>query len=396
MNFDEIIDRKEGCGASSSKWQNFAPRFPGLDTTNALPMWVADMDFRVPEEVTDAMANRVAHGIFGYVCPDEVLKFATSCADWLQRRHGLSVDPEDMLFTPGVLCGLNAAIQEFTNEGDGVIIHTPVYYPFSNGVNDNKRVIRRNPLIEKTGQYHMDYENLEQLAQDPRNKLMVISSPHNPGGRVWSAEELARMAEICIRHNVLIFSDEIHCDLVMPGVRHTPLPSLGKEIGDHSIVSYSPSKTFNLAGLCASLQLVQNSELRMRLHKRLVANRIPRANIFGLVAGEAAYTHGDRYADEVVAYIYSNIQFFIGQMQKIPGVRVMEPEGTYLLWVDFKGTGLDEEQIYQIVIEEAKVAGDLGKWFGPGGEGFVRFNLACPKSIVAIAAERMQAAFAVR
>lgn len=393
MNFDEKIDRTLGCGASSSKWQGFEAKYPGMDAKGALPMWVADMDFRVPEEVTNAIQKRLDHGIFGYVSAEEPFKFAECSAAWLQRRHGLNVDPKHMVFTPGVLCGLNAAIQEFTNPGEGVIIHSPVYYPFANGITENGRVVRRNRLLERDGRYEIDFDNLETLARDPANTMFVLSSPHNPGGRVWTAEELGRMAEICMENGVLLFSDEIHSDLILPGYTHTPITSLGTEVSEHVVVSYAPSKTFNLAGLCASLQLVPNAELRARLQKRLSMNHVPRANVFGLVAGEAAYTHGDQFVDEVVAYIAENIRCFTDAVERVPGVTVMRPEGTYLLWVDFRKTGRSEDDIYRTAVERAKVAGDLGAWFGEGGEGFIRLNLACPRSLVMDAATRLVRAF---
>lgn len=390
MNFDQKIDREAGCGASSSKWQNFAPRFPGLNTEGALPMWVADMDFMAPEEVIVAMERRLKHGIFGYVCPDEVLIFAGACADWLYRRHGLKADAAQMLFTPGVLCGLNAAIQEFTEPGDGVIIQSPVYYPFANGIADNGRVIRRNVLIDSGGRYEIDFENLSRLAREPRTRLMVISSPHNPGGRVWSREELRRMADICLENGVLIFSDEIHSDLILYGNHHTPFHALGQPYAEHVIAAYAPSKTFNLAGLCASLMLIPNDELRGRFQKRCVANRLPRANIFGMVAGETAYEYGEPYLCELLAYLEGNIDYFTKAISENGnGIKIMKPQGTYLLWVDFNGTGLSEGEIYSAVVEKAGIAVDLGKWFGAGGEGFCRFNLACPRSTVEEAVDRL-------
>lgn len=394
--FDEIIDRGENSKAHSCKWEGYAKLFPGLDVSNTIPMWVADMDFRVADEILEAMDSRLKHGIFGYVSDAGVHAFAAACCDWLARRHAVSVKPEQMLFSPGVLCGLNAVIQAFTKLGDGVIIHTPVYYPFADGIKENGRVPVRNALRLVNGVYAIDFEELERFVKNPENTMMILSSPHNPGGRVWTKDELRRIAELCLENDVFLFSDEIHCDLVMPGHEHMSLLAAHDRIAEHAIVAYAPSKTFNLAGLCAALMVVPDENNRERLRAQLSRNKAPGANTFGLVAGEAAYVYGDRFADEVVRYIQKNAERFENILSDVPGTHCMRLEGTYLLWVDFNGTGCEEQDIYRTIVEHGGVAPDLGAWFGPGGEGFARFNIACPRSIVERAASQIRDAFLER
>ena len=392
--FDVVIDRTESSNTYSSKWLAVGERFPGYDPTGVLPMWVADMDFRCPPEVIEAVKTRAEHGIYGYTDGSLVRKFIEAGVEWFDRRYGWKVDPEWGFFTPGVVPVINAAVQEFTDPGDGVIIQSPVYYPFADGPKNNQRILKHNCLIEKDGHYEMDYDNLEELASDPKTKLLILSSPHNPVGRVWTKEELVKLCDICLKHNVLVFSDEIHGDLIMDGHKHVPTGSLGEDYANNMIAAYAPSKTFNLAGLGASVIIVPNAEIRDRIKKRVLANRLPASNVFGPLAGEVAFKTGDSYVDTLVAYVGANMDY-VKQFceDNLPGIVARKSEGTYMIWLDLRGLELGAEGTNDFMIEQAKIAGDFGTWFGPGGEGFCRLNLACPRTTVEQAMTQLKVAY---
>jgi cystathionine beta-lyase len=387
-NFDEIIERR---GTGSSKWDDFAGRFPGYDVADAIPMWVADMDFRCPDEVVDAIKEKAAFGIYGYPCYEKE-KLTSAVQDWLKRRHGWEIDKRWIVTTSGVVPAVTYAVQAFTEPGDGVIIQTPVYYPFKNRcIKLNNRIAVENPLIEEDGVYSIDFEDFEKKASDKNTKLFILCSPHNPVGRVWSRDEIEKMVEICRKHDVLIFSDEIHSDLIMHGSKHT---ATGSVSNSNLISAYAPSKTFNLAGLKTSVIIIPDIEIRKRYMNRISANEAGGFNTFGQAALVAAYTHGDGYLEELIDYIDGNLKYaqsFINE--NIPGVSAGKTEGTYFLWADFRGTGLTTEEINRTVLEKAKIAGDLGEWFGSEGRGFIRLNLACPRSVVKEAMERIKRAF---
>ena len=392
--FDIVIDRTEKSETYSSKWLAVAERFPGYDPQGVLPMWVADMDFRCPPEVIDAVKKRAEHGIYGYTDSSLVRKFIEAGIAWFQRRYGWEADPDWGFFTPGVVPVINAAVQEFSNPGGGIIIQSPVYYPFADGPRNNGRVLKHNRLIEKDGCYEVDFANLEELASDPDTKLFILCHPHNPVGRVWTREELKKMCDICVKHDVIILSDEIHADLILNGQKHVPAAALGEEIANHVIATYAPSKTFNLAGLGASVIIAPNAELRERMKKRVLANRLPASNVFGPLAGEVAYRTGDSYVDALVEYVGANMDYVVDFCkQNLPKIIARKSEGTYMIWIDLRGLGLCAEAANAFVIEKAKIAGDFGTWFGPGGEGFVRLNLACPRKIVEQAMGQLKAAY---
>ncbi len=387
-NFDEIISRK---GTNSAKWDGIERKFLDYDVKGALGMWIADMDFLCPEEVISAINNRAKHGIYGYPSEDAIDAFKKAASDWFDRQYGLKTDIEWMVFIAGVVPSINVAVQEFTEPGEGVIIQQPVYYPFSSVIEDCNRSVISNRLIEKDGYYEMDFENLEKLAREEQNRLIILCSPHNPVGRVWSKDELIRLGEICCKHNVLIISDEIHADFIMKGSNFVSAGNLSKEISDNLILTFSPSKTFNLAGLGASIIVIQNEVIRNRFKNRIQINNYPDSNIFGPIAGEAAYLYGDDYKKELNEYIESNFDYVVAYCKKyLKGVNLRKPEGTYLAWLDFRDTGLSNESIVSLVLEKAKIAIDPGDWFGIEGEGFVRMNLACPKSTVVEAMERLK------
>jgi cysteine-S-conjugate beta-lyase len=388
-NFDQIISRK---GTYSAKWQGYERKFPGYDVKDALCMWVADMDFLCPKEVISAVINRAKHGIYGYTSEDAVDAFKEAASGWFARHYGLKSGTDSMIFIGGVVPSINAAIQEFTEPEDGVIVQQPVYYPFSEAIRDCGRNIRVNQLVEKNGYYKMDFRNLEKLAKDERTKLIILCSPHNPVGRVWSEEELICLGKICCENDVLIFSDEIHADFIMKGNKFTSMGTLSNsDTTDNLILSFAPSKTFNIAGLGASIIVIFDENIRERMKKRLKMNRYPGSNVFSPIAGEAAYLFGDDYIKELKEYIEANFDYAVAYIKEhLKGVRLTKPEGTYLAWLDFRDTGMNTKEINSFVLEKAKITVDPGEWFGAGGEGFVRMNLACPKSIVTEAMERLR------
>jgi cystathionine beta-lyase len=393
-NFDQIIPRDANSGSNSIKWQNFEDRFPGYNIQGALGMWIADMDFLCPNEVITAVKKRAEHGIYGYISPDAIEAFKRAAAGWFKRRYNYQVPTYWMLFISGIMPSVNAAIQEFTDPGDGVIIQNPVYYPFSDSIRNCGRTIINNQLLEDNGFYSMDFEGLGTLAKKPDNKLFILCNPHNPVGRVWTENEIYQACKICSDNGVLIFSDEIHADFIMEGHKFFSAGNLPVTITENLILSFAPSKTFNIAGLTASLLVIPNKKIRDRLAKRMLINNYPDPNVFAPIAGEAAYLHGDNYVDELKEYIEKNFDYVAEYLREnLPDIRMKKPEGTYLGWIDFRKTGLNYKEVYSLVLEKAKIAVDLGEWFGKGGETFLRFNFACPKSTVETAMQRLQNVF---
>ncbi|NLL61958.1 MAG: pyridoxal phosphate-dependent aminotransferase [Candidatus Atribacteria bacterium] len=395
-DFDRVISRGDKSGSYSIKWQSFEEKFPGynIDTQNSLGMWIADMDFLCPPEVISAIKKRAEHGIYGYLAPIALEAFKKAAAGWFERRYDYKVPTDWMLFISGVVPSINAAIQEFSKPGDGIIIQNPVYYPFSNSIKNNGRIIRNNSLIEDKGSYTMNFENLENIAKKSDTKFFILCNPHNPVGRVWTKDELYQACQICLDNGVLVFSDEIHADFIMKDYHFSTAGKLSEEISQNLIISYAPSKTFNIAGLAASLIVVPNPKLRERLAKRMEANNYPDPNVFAPIAGEAAYLYGDNYVSELMEYVEHNFDFTVNFLREnLPSITMKKPEGTYLGWMDFRGTGLNSKEIYSLILEKAKVVVDLGDWFGSEGDGFIRINLACPKYIVIEALQRLKKAF---
>ena len=388
-NFDQYIERR---GTDSSKWDGFESRFLGYNASGALPMWVADMDFTAPDEVIEVLKKKAAFGIYGYPA-SKGKSFDDAFINWMKKRHDLDVTAESLVITQGVVPAITYAVQAFTNEGDGVLIQPPVYYPFKDRcITYNKRKAVESPLIEKDGSYTIDFEDFERKAKNENTKLFILCSPHNPVGRVWTEVELRRIVEICQKHHVLIFSDEIHSDLIMEGFKHTPTLKIA---GTKNIITaYAASKTFNLAGLRTSIVVIPDESIRQKYMAQIRADEAAGLNLFGLPATEAAYTYGEDYLQELLAYIGANIQYAAEYIKEnIPNVAVSRTEGTYFLWIDFRKTGLTSDEINRKLLEQAKVAGDLGGWFGKEGEGFIRLNLACPRSIVEEALKRIESVF---
>ncbi|WDP88280.1 MAG: pyridoxal phosphate-dependent aminotransferase [Desulfobacter sp.] len=392
-NFDEIIDRS---GTNSMKWEPgiLADRF-GKGKSELLPFWVADMDFYCAPVIQDAMEKRMAHGIFGYTIQDPGHNKAL--IHWYRRRHNWMIKNEWIVNTPGIVPAVHYLVQRFSSPGDKVLIQPPVYYPFASAIRANGRRISENPLKNQDGRYGMDFEDLEEKAKDPRVKLAILCSPHNPVGRVWTREELARFGDICIRNNIMVFADEIHCDLIMPGYRHTSYQSISEDLAMHSVAANAASKTFNLAGLNHSSLVIPDADLRSDMgiyFETLGWHSKGSSSLFGAIAAQAAYEGGEPWLNDLIAYIHENFIFLKKELEsELPGIKVFELEATYLPWIDFRALGLPAEKIVGLVEEEACLALDPGHWFGTGGAGFERINIACPRKTLAQAVSRLIDAF---
>jgi cystathionine beta-lyase len=390
-NFNEYINR---VGTGSAKWDCFESQYPGLDARGCLPMWVADMDFKAPQAVIDALVEKAKHGVYGYPKPKGV-SFDRAVQNWIYKRHGWNLEGKWIVPTAGVVPAITYAVQALTHEGEGVIIQPPVYYPFKNIIQKNKRKVVENPLKfdELTLTYQMDFEDFESKVKDPNNKLLILCNPHNPVGRVWAKEDLLRLGELCLANGVTVFADEIHSDLIFKGFKHTPLGMLDNSINQNTITAYSASKTFNLAGLQTAAIIIPNKEIRHKYREQLAINSAGSINIFGTIALEAAYNHGEEYLADLLAYVEANVDYAIAYAEKhLKGVRIIKPQGTYLVWIDFRGTGLSADEIDALIIEKAKIAVDLGRWFGKEGAGFMRFNFACHRSTLEKALAQLKAA----
>lgn len=375
-DFDEIIDRH---GTGSSKWDNVGARVGNPD---ALPMWVADTDFRCPQPVVDAVIRRASHPVYGYpfVTPD----FKQVSVDWVERRHGWKMDPEWLVFATGIVPVFNTMIQALTEEGDKVIISRPVYHPFGFAIDDNRREISDNSLLYRNGRYTVDFDDLRRRAADPRAKLMIVSNPHNPVGRVWTPEELTEMSSICAENGVVVICDEIHSDLMLYGHKHTPMGMLGDErMRSNVITCYAPSKTFNCAGLRGSVVVVPDPKLRKLLNDRFKMNRSIQQNIFAVPALVAAYTQCDDYLEQLLPYLEKNVDFLRSYLEKeMPKIRLVEPESTYLMWLDCTELGISGDELARFVIHDCRVAVSRGDGFGQEGANFIRLNIGCPASVL--------------
>lgn len=380
-NFDKVIPRY---GTGSEKWDSCDRLFGGEDL---LPMWVADMDFQSPPEVIESLKRVSLHGIFGY--STYLDKTYDSVINWFSRRYDWNIDRDSIVFSPGVVAGISFLIQSLTNEGDGIIIQPPVYYPFSKLIEGNGRKIVNNPLQERDDRYEMDFDKLEIICSEESVKMFILSSPHNPVGRVWSKNELIDLLKICRRHGIIIISDEIHCDLTLNENRHIPLETLAKE-EDIIITCTSPSKTFNMAGCKTSNIIIGNKDIRDRFNTTVLRNGCADPNPFGIAAMEAAYNHGEEWLSELKKYLEGNLELIRGEIEsKLPSVKLTEPEATYLAWLDFGKTGISWEEQDRLFIDTARVAPDSGHIFGEEGRGFQRINFACPKPLLKEGLERI-------
>jgi len=387
-DFDAILDRRR---TGAWKWE-----FCGhvLGDPEILPMWVADMDFPAPPAVVEALARRAAHGAYGYhyVAPS----FWEAIVQWLGGRWGWDVRKEWLLRSPGVVTALNLCVKAFTAPGEAIVVQTPVYYPFFGAVENNGRTLVRNPLKFESGRWLMDYEDLERKI-DGRTRLLILCSPHNPVGRVWTREELDRLVDICLAHDLLIISDEIHGDLALPGYRHQPLAALSEAVAARTVTLIAPSKTFNLAGLASSAVIASNPGLLNLLKKEHHAAGLTLPNIFGAIAMEAAYRDGGAWLDALLAYLDENQNFasrFIEE--RLPTLRFMKSEGTFLALLDCRTLGLDQKSLNEFFIRQAKVFFSDGSLFGEEIQGFERLNFACPRALLVEALERVERAVLTR
>jgi cystathionine beta-lyase len=380
-DFDKVIDRR---GTNSLKY-DFARERGKPD--GLLPMWVADMDFPAPPEVLDDLHKTVEHGIFGYTEVKE--GYYDALTSWFSSRFGFSFERRDVVKTPGVVFALALAVRAFTESGDCVIIQTPVYYPFYEVIRQNGREIVENPLVLRGGRYEIDFNDFEQKIRENTVKLFILCSPHNPVGRVWTASELTRMRDICGKNGVTLISDEIHCDFVWNG-QHTSFGALS----ENCIVATAPSKTFNLAGLHAANVIIKNPVLRAKFKEEMEKVGYSQLNTMGLAACESAYKNGGNWLAELKDYIRENITLVDTYLKEnLPKVKLIAPEGTYLLWLDFREYGLTQSELERKIEDEARLWLDSGTMFGAGGEGFFRINIACPKVTALEALKRLHDAF---
>ena len=374
-DFDKVIDRT---GTSCLKY-DFGPERKGRD--DLLPLWVADMDFSTPVEITDAIKKRVEHGIFGYTDPKP--EYQNAVCNWINTHHGLKVLPEWNTITPGVVYALALTVKAYTNPGDYVLINQPVYYPFSEVIADNGRKILDSPLKYEDGKYTLDFEDIEKKIKDYNVKLYLFCNPHNPVGRVWTTEELERLTDILVRNNVVVVEDAIHFDFVYPGNKYTPLLSVNERIKDQLVYCTSPSKTFNIAGLQVSNIFIPNESLRKAFKHENNAAGYSQGNVLGMVACQAAYEYGEKWYEELKDYLKSNLDFVKEYLAtNLPEIKLVEPEGTYLIWLDFSGLNLCHMDLEKLILDDAKLWLDSGIIFGKASANFERINIACPRSIL--------------
>lgn len=360
-----------------------------------LPLWVADMDFRSPDSVVEALKKAVDHGIFGYSRADE--SYFDAVAAWYQKRHHLTLQPEWMTCTPGIVFALSIAVRAFTQEGDAVLIQPPVYHPFSRAILRNKRTLVENPLVLKDGHYEMELEDLEQKVLDEHVKLMILCNPHNPVGRVWTREELTALADICLRHHVYVISDEIHGDFVWQGHEQTPYASISEEACLHSMMCTAPSKTFNLAGMATSNLFIPDPEMRRKFRSELLDVGQENMNRLGLFACRAAYEGGGEWLDQLIGYLAGNLALVRDFCKnRVPQIQLVEPEGTYLAWLDCRELGMTDDELMAFFSDDAKVWLDPGTHSGEQGSGFMRFNLGSSRSVIAQALDQIEAAWKKR
>jgi cystathionine beta-lyase len=385
-NFDEPTNRE---GTNCIKYDLREETFGAKDI---IPMWVADMDFNTPDFILDSLQTRLNHQIYGYsLRPPE---YFLSIVDWLKVRHKWRVEKEWISFCPGIVPALNFCTLAFTQPGDNIIVQPPVYFPFFSAVEAHGRKLIYNKLSESDGKWTMDYNSLISSI-DGNTKMIIISNPHNPVGRVWTSDELNQLADICLKNNILILSDEIHCDLILPGFTHTPVASLSEKIAGNTITCIAPSKTFNLAGLSTSSVIISNPALRKSFNRIVDNLHVGGGNIFGTTASIAAYSHGHHWLDALVEYIDYNIDFVEDYCNRmIPEIVPVSPEATYMIWLDCRKFGMTGKELQNFFVRSAGVGMNEGSTFGPGGEGFMRMNLATTHQTVRKAMEQIEKAVA--
>lgn len=376
-DFDKVTPRRD---TNSYKWDS-------TDDKEVLPMWVADMDFPTSPCIINALKKRVEHGIFGYTrVPEE---YYDAVISWFSRRHHWKPRREWFIYTSGVVPALSAVIKALTNVGDKVLTLTPVYNCFFSSIRNNGCELDSCALRYENNTFSIDYEDLERRAADPKTTLMLLCNPHNPSGRVWTREELRRIGDICIKNNVVVVADEIHCELVHPGFTYTPFASVSEEFQKHSVTCVAPSKAFNIAGLQIANIIVENDKWRQRIDKAININEVCDVNPFGVIATIAAYNEGEEWLNQLLQYIHGNYLFFKDYCEEhLPQLPVAPLEGTYLAWMDCRSLGIPSEELEEELMKEAKLWLNAGSMYGKEGEGFMRWNLACPRQLVKEGLER--------
>lgn len=386
LNFDEVIDRRHtDCIKFDSAAANGMPE-------DVLPLWVADMDFRTSSAVADALRERVEHGIFGY--SDLGGHYCEAVSGWFERHHGMKIEPEWIVKTPGVVFALAAAVRAFTEKGDAVLIQQPVYYPFTMVIVENgRRMVSSDLVLSPEGQYQIDFEDFEAKIRENKVKLFILCSPHNPVGRVWTREELERVGQICLRNGVTVVSDEIHADFVYSGFRHTMFAGISEELREITVTCTAPSKTFNLAGLQTSNIFIANETLRKKYQKELSGAGYNGLNLLGAAACEAAYRYGEEWYQALMHYLEGNLDFLRAYIkEQMPRVKLIEPQGTYLVWLDCRELGLSKNELEDFIVHKAGLWLDGGAMFGTAGTGFQRINIATNRSTLQKALDRLKEA----
>lgn len=385
-DFDTVIERKN---TDSLKYDFAARRGKPEDI---LPLWVADMDFKTPPCIIEALAEKNRHGVFGY--SDTGSEYTKVLKDWFSRRFGWHIEPDWLVKTPGIVTAVFIAVRALTQPEDAVIIQQPVYYPFSSAVTSTSRRLVVNRLVIENGRYRIDFKDFEKKIKDNHVKMFILCSPHNPVGRVWDKDELERMGDICLRHGVTVISDEIHADFVYPGHRHLVFADLKPEFKDITVTCTAPSKTFNLAGLQISNTFIPNPNLRNAFEREYSSCGLSQIGIMGIVACKAAYSGGEDWLEELKEYLYGNLGFLRDFLaRELPQIRLVEPDGTYLAWLDFRESGIPAGELDDFIIQKAGLWLDDGAMFGAGGEGFQRINIACPRETLKQAMEKLKQAF---
>lgn len=384
-NFDEIIDRR---GTSAYKTDLLKSKF---STDDLIPLWVADMDFRTPDFVMQAVRKRCEHEILGYTIRNE--DFYQSIIRWIKYKYSWTVDSRWLGFVPGIVPAMAVAVLAYTEPGDKVIVQSPVYPPFFSVVEDNNRQVAINQLQMVDGQYRMNIPELKKLAADPQTKIMLLCSPHNPGGRVWAREELAQVAQICAENNVIVISDEIHADLTLFGHQHIPFATVSPTAEQNCVVLMAPSKTFNIAGLGSSSYIIPNHDLFLRFSKQLQALQFGGGNLFAFTATQAAYDNGADWLKQLISYIEGNVNFIKEYLEKnIPQIKTIQPQASFLIWLDFSRLGLTDKEVETLLVKKAKIALNPGHTFGKGGEGYQRLNVGCSRALLQEAMAQLKAA----
>ena len=384
-NFDEVIDRRD---TNAVKLERCKALF---GTEDVLPLWVADMDFRTPDFIIDAIQKRLEHPILGYTMPSK--SFYSASISWIKEHHDWNIQRDWFGFLPGIVPGLSFAVQSLTKPGDEIIVQPPVYYPFFHVIEKNHRVLVQNQLKEENGKFVMDFDDLEKKFTS-KTKLFILCNPHNPGGRVWTLDELQRFASICEKHQVTIVSDEIHADMVLPGkTKHTPLATVSAWSEQNTVTFMAPTKVFNMPGLISSAYIIPNAELRHRFVEFLEASEMNSGNMFAYTAAVAAYENGDEWRKQMLDYVQGNIDFVADFLKKnVPQIKPMIPEASFLVWLDCKDLGMETDELHKFFSLKAGLGLNKGTIFGPGGEYHLRLNVACSRSILEKAMKQLKEA----